>query len=111
MRIDKVYIENFKNLKKFYIDLDQDQMNTVLLGENATGKSNFIEALVLIFKYLDLSGENTRKYPDFKYLIKYKCNDRDIIVDYTGKSYQITIEGNEKPPTLKHFFGDEGKSI
>ncbi|GAB3224212.1 AAA family ATPase [Spirosoma arcticum] len=48
MRIDKVYIEDFKNLQKFCIDLDRNQMNTVLLGENATGKSNFIEAIVLI---------------------------------------------------------------
>lgn len=55
MRIHKVYIEDFKNLKQFEINLEPDEMNTVLLGQNATGKSNFIEALVLIFKYLDLA--------------------------------------------------------
>ena len=57
MRIHKVYIENFKNLKQFEIKLDPDEMKAVLLGQNATGKSNFIEALVLIFKYLDLEKE------------------------------------------------------
>ena len=53
MRIHKVYIEKFKNLQQFEISLNSNEMNTVLLGQNATGKSNFIEALVLIFKYLD----------------------------------------------------------
>ena len=111
MRIDKVYIEDFKNLKKFCINLDESQMNTVLLGENATGKSNFIEALVLIFKYLDLSTDNTRKYPAFKYWIRYRCHNKNITIDYTNDSYQLAIEGEKKSPTLKYFFGKEGKSI
>ena len=51
MRIDKVEIESFKNLKNFKIDLDESFLDSVLLGQNATGKSNFIEALVLIFKF------------------------------------------------------------
>jgi len=109
MRIDKVYIENFKNLKKFCIDLDENQMNTVLLGQNATGKSNFIEALVLIFKYLDLSTSATRKFPNFNYWIKYKCNDNDIIIDFTKGSYIISLADENKSPTLKYFFSNEGK--
>jgi len=52
MRIDKVYIEDFKNLKQFNINLDEKEMKTVFLGPNATGKSNFFEALIIIFKYL-----------------------------------------------------------
>ena len=43
MRIHKVYIEKFKNLQQFEISLNSNEMNTVLLGQNATGKSNFIE--------------------------------------------------------------------
>lgn len=110
MRIDKVYIEDFKNLKKFCINLDETQMNTVLLGENATGKSNFIEAIVLIFKFLDLSTEATRKYPDFNFWLQYQCYDKEIIIDYTADSYQIAIKGEPKPPTFKHFFSKEGKN-
>ena len=109
MRIDKVYIENFKNLKKFCINLDETQMNTVLLGENATGKSNFIEALVLIFKFLDLSNENVRKYPEFKFWLQYKCHDNEIMIDYTADTYQIAIKGEIKAPTFKYFFSKEGK--
>lgn len=109
MRIDKVYIENFKNLKKFCINFDENQMNTVLLGQNATGKSNFIEALVLIFKYLDLSNSTTRKYPIFNFWIQYKCYGNDIIIDFTGKNYEININNSEKTISFKDFFSDEGK--
>ncbi|HTA27003.1 MAG TPA: AAA family ATPase [Bacteroidia bacterium] len=107
MRIDKVYIEKFKNLKKFNIHLDERQMNTVLLGENATGKSNFLEALVLIFKFLDISDESNRSYPDFLYRIEYKCRERNIKIEYAKNGYEIYID-NVKI-SLKHFFSKEGK--
>lgn len=109
MRIDKVYIEDFKNLKKFVIDLDKNQMNTVLLGQNATGKSNFIEALVKIFKFLDLSNEGSRKYPEFHYWIKYTCHGNEIEIDYTTSRYKIKVLGLEKGISYKAFFSSEGK--
>lgn len=112
MRIDNVYIEDFKNLKEFNIDLDERELNTVLLGQNATGKSNFIESLVLIFKYLDLSKGSNVKYPDFNYKIKYKCRDKDIEIvceiniGTKKRSYEITIDG-QKLKSNKHFFDNK----
>lgn len=109
MRIDKVYIENFKNLKKFCIDLDEKQMNTVLLGQNATGKSNFIEALIQIYKFLDLSNSTSRKYPEFNYYIEYRCNRNKIVIEYIKtNSYEIQVEGL-KSITYKNFFSKNGK--
>jgi ABC-type multidrug transport system ATPase subunit len=109
MRIDKVYIEDFKNLKKFCIDFDEDQMNTVLLGKNATGKSNLIEALVNIFKYLDLSTPSSRRFPNFNYWIKYYCHGKTIVIDYTGSNYLIDVDGYEKKTSFTEFFSKEGK--
>ena len=37
MRIDTVYIEEFKNLKQFEIDFDEKEFQTILLGQNAVG--------------------------------------------------------------------------
>src|ERR1700709_2591165 len=108
MRIDKVYIEEFKNLKKFCIDLDTEQMNTVLLGKNATGKSNFVECLVLIFKFLDLSTENKRDYPEFNYWIQYSCRGHKVEINYLDKTYKLLIDDIEI--SYSHFFSDEGKS-
>ena len=76
MRIDKVYIEKFKNLHQFSIDLDETKMQTVLLGENAAGKSNFLEALVIIFRDLDIEVQTS-----FNYTIEYKCKGNLIKVN------------------------------
>jgi predicted ATP-dependent endonuclease of OLD family len=43
----------FKNLRNFSIDFSQ-KLTTVLLGYNGTGKSNLLEALIIIFRDLDL---------------------------------------------------------
>ncbi|MFN6463598.1 MAG: AAA family ATPase [Nostoc sp. DedVER02] len=96
MRIDKVYIENFKNLINFEIDLAEDFMETVLIGQNATGKSNLIEALVLIFKYLDI--EST---PNFSYTIEYFCRGYKVKVEFDTKR---TFYIDDTKITIKDFY-------
>ncbi|MFT7442453.1 MAG: AAA15 family ATPase/GTPase [Maribacter sp.] len=71
MRIDKIYIEKFKNLRDFSIDLDETKVHTVFLGQNAAGKSNLLEALVIIFRDLDLEAETT-----FNYKLEYRIKDK-----------------------------------
>lgn len=110
MRIDKVYIEDYKNLKKFNIDLDENEMKTVLLGQNASGKSNFMEALILIFKYLDLSTETKRQTTDFNYNIIYSIKDKKVNVSVINGSYTILIN-DEKIKSLKLFFSKESKIL
>lgn len=94
MRIDYVKIKEFKNLTDFQIDLDENFMETVLLGQNATGKSNFIESLVLIFKYLDLE-----KPCDFDYTIKYLCRGFDIVVDFKENKYDFQVNNKKVSAT------------
>lgn len=113
MRIDKLHIESFKNLQNFEIDLDEQEMKTVLLGQNATGKSNFFEALILIFKNLDLSTDKKRAYPPFNYEIEYrigKGNNRSINIDYKNRVYTIKVDG-AKIKSFKTFFSEEGKAL
>ena len=57
MRIEQLYIKDFKNLKDFSIDFDKKALTSVIVGRNATGKSNLMEALVTIFRDLDLEPE------------------------------------------------------
>ena len=85
MRIDKLWIEDFKNLKNFEIDFDEDQLITVLIGHNGTGKSNLIEAIIIIFRDLDLNNRTAFSY-DLTYIcrkqkiqIKSNCHARDHI--------------------------------
>lgn len=57
MYLSKVAIKNFRNLENVEVDLGE---KVVLLGENGTGKSNFIEALRILFdsNYRPLLGES-----------------------------------------------------
>jgi predicted ATP-dependent endonuclease of OLD family len=112
MRIDSLYIEDFKNLNQFKIDLDENELNTVLLGQNATGKSNFIESLVLIFKYLDLSKSgSTPRFPEFEYELKYKCREHNISIgckkNTKSKKLAYEIYVDEKKQSYKSFFANK----
>ncbi len=102
MRLNRLYIENHKNLKDFTIDFDQKHSTTVLLGRNGTAKSNLVEAIVLIFKTLDLKED-----PPFTYKISYTCRERNIEISASSgkpKTLSITVDGAEIP--TKHFFED-----
>src|SRR5688500_627122 len=65
----------FKNLDQITVNFDKDQLTTVVVGWNGAGKSNVIEALVAIFRDLDL-GQS----PRFAYEIKYKLGDADTAI-------------------------------
>ncbi|WP_186071080.1 AAA family ATPase [Burkholderia gladioli] len=68
MRLDKVYIDGFKNLKHFEVDFDERQLTTVLIGQNGAGKSNLIEAIAQVFRWVDLR----RSEPRFRYRVEYR---------------------------------------
>lgn len=99
MRIDKVYIKTrFKNLIDFKIDIDENTWETVLLGLNATGKSNFMEALVIIFRDLDLIFKfKSKQSQAFDYYIKYEC--RGNIIEITFEHGKYTFIVNNKTLT------------
>jgi AAA15 family ATPase/GTPase len=115
MKLDKLWISEFKNLKDIKIDFDQDELVTVIIGWNGAGKSNVIEALVIIFRDLDLHKE-----PSFSYKLEYICRGNRIIVEATDtkvkkEQYKVLIhaEGNpDKVITNKYtdFFNNEDRT-
>ena len=68
MRLDKVSIDGFKNLKQLEVDFDERQLTTVLIGQNGAGKSNLIEAITQVFRWVDLR----RNEPRFRYRVAYR---------------------------------------
>lgn len=111
MRINTVTIENFKNLQNFTISFDENKMKTVLLGQNASGKSNFIEAVLLIFKFLDLSNKSSRDFPPFNYTIDYQIRNDNVKISCKDKKYVVHINANKKSETYVSFFSDEAKKL
>ena len=93
MRIDRLKIKDFKNLKDFQIDIDESQLTSVFIGRNGAGKSNLLEAIVIIFRDLDL-GVVTK---DFSYEIIYKCSGYTVeIKNDATKSKQEFLIDNKK---------------
>lgn len=76
MKLDKVWLKDFKNLQDFSIDLDETSLTTVLVGRNGTGKSNLLEALIIIFRDLDLGAP-----PSLTYRLEYSCRGKAVKVD------------------------------
>lgn len=88
MRVDKLYLANFRNLRDFMIDFDESSSRTVLIGRNGVGKTNILEALTTIFRQLDL-----RSKPTFAYRIVYSCNGHRV--DIEAAACKPDAEGSE----------------
>lgn len=92
MRLDRLSIPNYRNLRSFTIDFDESQPTTVLLGRNGTGKSNLIEVIVEIFRELELA-----EIPSFAYTMDYVCREHAIHIDADparpSKRLEITVDG------------------
>lgn len=100
MRLDRLSIPSYRNLQSFEIDFDESQSTTVLLGRNGSGKSNLIEAIVEIFRDLELS-----KASSFDYKLKYECHGNAITVehDQSKSSRRLTIEVDGRRISMKEF--------
>ena len=100
MRLNKLWISSFKNLHDFRIEFDDQSQRTVLVGQNGTGKSNLIEALVNIFRNLDLDED-----PPFAYNLAYSCKGHYVVVDAdpTRKSGRVRFRVDEETVARKSF--------
>ena len=101
MRLVSLHISDWKNLTGFSVEFQQDSFTSVFVGRNATAKSNLLEALVVIFRDLDL-GEA----PAFAYRLKYTCRGGAVEIDADparrgSPSTKITVDG--EPITLRRF--------
>jgi predicted ATPase len=108
MRLDEVRIGAFKNLRDLCVNFDETSPYTVLVGENAAGKSNLIEALSLIFRNLDLDVE-----APFDYTLKYECRGSHVEVRAKADQYpafRIKREGKSNYSNLprKAFMAEDG---
>lgn len=115
MKIKYLKIDGFKNLKGFEMDLRNNTQDIfVTIGKNGTGKSNVLEALVLIFRNLflfekkpitDINKETVVKsnHPLFDFTIEYECNSFEIKVTFEktkeGKA-QLSLFTNQEENTV-----------
>jgi predicted ATPase len=106
VRIRSVKIKEFKNLLNFEAHFDRESLTTVLIGQNAAGKSNLLEALVLIFRDLDLGAP-----PSLEYQIQYECRGREIHIDSgaRGRSAPLQISADGASVAYTSFRSDPNR--
>lgn len=96
MKIEYLKISKFKNLNDFTLDLSGNSNDIlVTVGKNGTGKSNFLEAIVLIFRDLIMEENN----PPFSYELRYECRERIIEVKVNIQDrtkYLYSVDGVKK---------------
>ncbi|MFB9150972.1 AAA family ATPase [Roseovarius ramblicola] len=99
MRIDWLWIDNYKNLRDLTIDFAQDNLITVVIGRNGTGKSNVLEALTVIFRDL-IMGE---RFPSMKYRIAYQIGVNWVFIDAdperSQEPYRAKVIAIDEQPT------------
>ncbi|MCA9926010.1 MAG: AAA family ATPase [Anaerolineales bacterium] len=118
MRISKVRIQNFRNFKDFEVTLSD---KVVLLGENAVGKTNFIDALRLV---LDRSFRLQLSESDFHNnvsILKFRGTIIQIDVffeDFTSeedKDFLAVLQGDcfcqDDPPVAQISFRYRPKTL
>lgn len=89
MRLDRVYIDGFKNLKQLTADFDEDRLTTVVIGQNGAGKSNLIEAIISIFRWVDLR----RNEPRFHYRLDYRIDGVKVTLSNLPDEAAIAVDG------------------
>jgi predicted ATPase len=92
MRINSLEIKSrWKNLGDFRIDFDEQCDIAVIIGKNGSAKSNLLEALITIFRDLDL------KEPcSFAYEIKYVIEERKVVLrGEVDKQPSAEVDGKE----------------
>ena len=90
MRLKFLKIKSrWKNLEGFQIDFDESRDISVIIGKNGSAKSNLLEALITIFRNIDL-GESA----PFSYELRYKLKGKEVqLAAEIDKQPKVQVEG------------------
>lgn len=98
MRLDKVWIDGFKNLHQLEVDFDADKLTTVVIGQNGTGKSNLIEAIARIFRWVDLRRLDPHSKPPFRYRVDYRIGEYRVSISSSKPGEHVVFVDGRKVP-------------
>ena len=109
MKLKKLWIKEYKNLENFEINFEKTTSNiNVLIGKNGSGKSNLIEAICLIFKYLQKEPDSMTVFQDF--FLEYELQEKNIKIERkTGQGYKCQIDNEEF--NIDGFLAQESKGV
>ena len=96
MQLRRLKILDFRNLRDFEITFtgsatdadgtEREFRSHAVIGQNGSGKSNMIEAIITIFRDLDLNHKT-----EFAYELDYTCRGHHVQVNTMGEKGKVTI--------------------
>lgn len=111
MKISRLKISGYKNLKNLEMDFEESASLIALIGDNGSGKSNVLEALTIIF-----SGLSMKEKIDFDFEVEYYigqtkyliCNNAEVLsISKNGKKIRKLDPLNDLPPAIfLYYCGD-----
>ena len=99
MRLKKLYIKDYKNLKDFSLDFENGRGLSILIGNNGSGKSNVLEAI---------SGIFAEAYRDNIYQLK---TDYSLEYEIDGKTFILKKQNDERKLILNETVLTESEII
>ncbi|MCK4838541.1 MAG: AAA family ATPase [Desulfobulbaceae bacterium] len=92
MQLKKVYVDGYKNLIQTSVEVQSADIPLAIIGNNGTGKSNLIEALLHIF--VGLYYDNP---PDFNFHLEYEAHNKNISITrrIDENVYTVRVDGRE----------------
>ena len=93
MRLKSVWISEYKNLRDFSLAFDGVSFLDIFVGKNGTGKSNFFEALVEIFRHI-FDSRTDQDDIAFSYEVAYEMDGKDTTIRFHEELF--TINGREQ---------------
>lgn len=114
MRLKKVSISDYKNLKDFELKFDDDNFLEIFVGKNGTGKSNLFEALIEIFRHLDGADD---ALIDFEYELTYEIGGtttetvwKNSTLSVNGKA-QKTLGNAPRPDNILVYYSGHNETV
>lgn len=94
MQIKSLTIDNYKCLVDFKIQFEiaNNSSCSILIGENGTGKSTTLEAILQVFMSFDSSF--IAKSITFSYEIEYFYAGQFVVITFDGIKYKIVVDDN-----------------
>lgn len=100
MKLQRLHIKGFRNLEDLDLDLSNQKGLSVLIGNNGSGKSNVLEAVVAIFASWYNRSKQFRV--TFEYDIEYTLDDHIISIVNSGEQNYIDGQNVKKKQIYNH---------
>jgi energy-coupling factor transporter ATP-binding protein EcfA2 len=92
MKLRSVRISRYKNLRDCAIEFVDGEWMNCIIGSNGSGKSNLIEAILLI-----MLGTYFKSPPKFNYRLAFSVQGRDVVLEQVRRRPEILVDGSSMP--------------